>query len=85
MYWGRIAGKWWQLKDQIRKRWSRLTDVDLEVIGGRKDKLVVRIQERYGVVQEEAERQVNEWSKTAHRRAFQPSRSILQLSRSIPV
>ena len=33
----------------------------LTVIGGKQDQLVGRIQERYGVAKDEAERQVNTW------------------------
>jgi uncharacterized protein YjbJ (UPF0337 family) len=61
MNWDQIAGKWSQVKGGIRQKWGHLTDDDLEVIAGSKDKFVGRIQERYGIAKEEAERQVNEW------------------------
>jgi uncharacterized protein YjbJ (UPF0337 family) len=65
MNWDQIAGKWSQIKGDIRQKWGRLTDDDLEVIAGSKDKLAGRIQERYGVAKEEAQRQLDEWCKTA--------------------
>jgi uncharacterized protein YjbJ (UPF0337 family) len=61
MNWDQLAGKWSQAKGEIRQRWGYLTDDDLEVIAGSKDKFVGKIQERYGLAEEEAERQVNEW------------------------
>ena len=42
---------------------GNLTNDDLEVIKGRSEQLVGRIQERYGIERAEAERQVKEWMK----------------------
>jgi uncharacterized protein YjbJ (UPF0337 family) len=41
---------------------SKLTEDDLTVIGGKQDQLVGRIQERYGIAKDEAERQVRYWA-----------------------
>jgi len=61
MNWDQIEGKWKQMKGDIRTRWGKLTDDDLQLIGGQKDKLVGRIQERYGLQKDEAQRQVDDW------------------------
>jgi uncharacterized protein YjbJ (UPF0337 family) len=42
---------------------GRLTDDDLERAKGNREQLADRIQERYGIAKEEAERQVDEWSR----------------------
>lgn len=63
MNWDRIAGNWKQIKGKARQKWGELTDDDLEQIGGRKDELVGRLQERKGIAREEAEREVREWSQ----------------------
>jgi len=63
MNWDQIEGKWKQMKGDIRTRWGKLTDDDLHLIGGQKDKLVGRIQERYGVARDEAKKQVREFEK----------------------
>jgi uncharacterized protein YjbJ (UPF0337 family) len=63
MNWDQIEGKWKQMKGDIRTRWGKLTDDDLHLIGGQKDKLVGRIQERYGLQKDEAQRQVDEWHR----------------------
>jgi uncharacterized protein YjbJ (UPF0337 family) len=60
----RMQGQWKQLKGKIKTQWGKLTDDDLDVISGQKDQLVGRIQERYGIQKEEAQRQVEEWNKT---------------------
>lgn len=61
MNWDQVAGKWKQMKGDLRTRWGKLSDDDLQSVGGQKDKLVGLIQERYGIEKEEAQRQVDEW------------------------
>jgi uncharacterized protein YjbJ (UPF0337 family) len=59
--WDQIQGQWKQLKGKVKAKWGKLTDDDLTMIAGHKDQLVGRIQERYGIQKDEAERQVQEW------------------------
>jgi uncharacterized protein YjbJ (UPF0337 family) len=61
MNWDQVEGNWQQFEGKVRERWGRFTDSDIDVIKGKRDKLVGRIQERYGIVREEAERQVNDF------------------------
>jgi uncharacterized protein YjbJ (UPF0337 family) len=61
MNWDRIQGEWKQVTGQIKSKWAKLTDEDLTSISAKKDKLVGKIQERYGILRDEAERQVDEW------------------------
>ena len=53
-----LAGKWKQMRGDIRTWWGKLTDDDFERIGGQKDKLIGLIQERYGYAREQAEQEV---------------------------
>ena len=46
--WDQIRGNWKQLKGRVREKWGLLTDDDLEHIAGHKDRLVGKIQEKYG-------------------------------------
>jgi uncharacterized protein YjbJ (UPF0337 family) len=64
MNWDQIEGKWKQAVGKIKEKWGKLTDDDLQMIGGKRDQLVGKIQERYGIAKDEAERQVNEFSRT---------------------
>jgi len=61
MNWDRIEGGWKQFKGKAREQWGRLTDDDVKVIEGRRDKLAGKTQERYGIEQDEAEREIEEW------------------------
>jgi uncharacterized protein YjbJ (UPF0337 family) len=64
MNWDQVQGKWKQYSGKVHEKWGKLTGDDLAVIRGQRDQLVGKIQERYGVAKEEAERQVEEFSKT---------------------
>ncbi len=55
-----IEGNWKQLKGKIRENWGKLTDDDLEEIGGRKDHFLGKVQEKYGMNKDEAEK---EWER----------------------
>jgi uncharacterized protein YjbJ (UPF0337 family) len=59
-----LQGKWKQMKGSIKERWGKLTDDDVDIINGQSDQLVGRIQERYGIAKEEAQRQVDEWMRS---------------------
>lgn len=61
-----MKGKWNQMKGSIRKHWGKLTDDDLQRIEGERDRLVGKIQERYGKSKEEAEREVDSYDHTRH-------------------
>jgi uncharacterized protein YjbJ (UPF0337 family) len=61
MNWGALKGQWTQLRGRIRMQWGRLTDDPLDVIEGRRDVLLGKLQETYGVTEEEADRQVTAW------------------------
>lgn len=64
MNWDQIKGNWNQAKGKVKETWGDLTDDDLTKIEGQRDQLVGRVQERYGVAKEEAERQVTDWERT---------------------
>ena len=59
MNWDQAKGQWKQLKGAVRKQWGKLTDADLDVIAGERQRLADIIEERYGITKEEAQRQVD--------------------------
>jgi len=61
MNWDRIEGNWKQFRGRAQQQWGKLTNDDLDVVEGRRQELVGKIRERYGIARDEAERQVNTW------------------------
>lgn len=62
--WDQVEGNWNQFAGKVKQRWGKLTDDDVAVINGKRQELVGKIQERYGIAKNEAEKQVDEWQKT---------------------
>ncbi|MCP1309738.1 CsbD family protein [Paenibacillus tyrfis] len=56
-----LKGKWRQLKGEAQKQWGKLTDDDLDVINGEKQKLLGKLQEKYGHTKEAAQEEYNRW------------------------
>lgn len=54
-----LKGKWRQLKGEVKSQWGKLTDDDLDRVEGDAEKLIGRVQERYGYARHDAEREVN--------------------------
>jgi uncharacterized protein YjbJ (UPF0337 family) len=63
MNWDQVAGNWKQFAGKAREQWGKLTDDDLTVAAGKRDQLLGRIQERYGITKEAAEEQMKEWER----------------------
>lgn len=66
MNWDQVQGKWKQTEGKVREKWGKLTDDDLTVIAGKRDQLIGRLQERYGLAREEAERQADAFVNGLH-------------------
>ncbi len=64
MNWEQIKGKWKQLSGQAQQQWGKLTNDDLDVIDGKREELVGKVQERYGIAKEEAEEQVKDFESS---------------------
>ena len=60
----RIKGKWKQLSGKIQAKWGKLTNDDLDVAEGNADYLVGKVQERYGIARDEAEKQVRDFDSS---------------------
>jgi len=69
MNWDVIEGKWKQFAGSARLRWGKLTDSDWDVFGGKKDKLIGHLQERYGWDKDQADREADEWSSSVREEA----------------
>lgn len=51
-----LQGQWNQLKGEVKKKWSQLTDDDLRWTDGNVDQLIGRIQDRTGDARDQIEK-----------------------------
>jgi len=61
--WDRIEGNWKQFKGRVQEQWGKLTDDQLEMSEGKRDRLMGKIQETYGVTREHAEQELSAWEQ----------------------
>jgi uncharacterized protein YjbJ (UPF0337 family) len=64
MNWDQIEGKWKQYSGKVKEKWGKLTDDDLTTIHGKREQLVGRLQERYGIAKDQAEKQIDEFTRS---------------------
>jgi uncharacterized protein YjbJ (UPF0337 family) len=50
----------------VQQQWGKLTDDDLDLVEGRREELAGKLQERYGLAKDAAERQIDDWAKALH-------------------
>lgn len=61
MNWDTMKGNWKEVRGQVQERWGKLTNDDLDVIGGKREQLEGKIQKVYGRTREEAAKEVDEF------------------------
>ncbi|MDO9269626.1 MAG: CsbD family protein [Methylobacter sp.] len=66
MAWDQIEGNWKQFKGKVKETWGDLTDDELDQIAGKRDVLLGKIQERYGMEKDEAERRLRDFEDRIH-------------------
>jgi uncharacterized protein YjbJ (UPF0337 family)/ElaB/YqjD/DUF883 family membrane-anchored ribosome-binding protein len=64
MDWNRVEGDWKRMKGKVKEQWGRLTDDDITAIGGRRDQLEGKIQERYGYAKDQVRREIDDWYRS---------------------
>lgn len=68
-----LEGKWKQLRGDLQQRWGKLTDDELDRVGGHREKLIGLLQERYGYAKQEAEDGLDEFLKDIEEELGSPS------------
>ena len=58
-----LKGKWKQMVGGFKQKWADLTDDDWKHVEGDKDKLIGKIQERYGHARDRAKQEVDDYLK----------------------
>jgi uncharacterized protein YjbJ (UPF0337 family) len=62
-----LKGQWKQIKGEIHKQWGKLTDDEIDVINGDREKLEGRLQEMYGYTRDQARQEVNDFLRAYDR------------------
>ena len=50
-----------EFKGKVQQQWGKLTNDDLDVIEGKRTELAGRLQQRYGMAKDDAERDIDAW------------------------
>ncbi len=54
-----VQGTLKQVKGTLKEQWGKLTDDDITTIGGKKDQLIGKLQERYGYTKDQAQKEAD--------------------------
>jgi uncharacterized protein YjbJ (UPF0337 family) len=65
MNWDQVKGDWKQFRGKVQEKWGQLTDDDLDVINGKREQLAGKLQARYGYAKEHAEKEVDDFCRSA--------------------
>jgi len=66
-----LQGSWKQIKGNVKNKWGKLTDDDLEQASGNFDVLVGSLQKRYGLERQAAEKQLDEFISAIDTRSME--------------
>lgn len=62
MTWAEIRRQWPHLTGQAKAKWAKLSDLDLAIVGGDRDRLIDKLEKRYGLPRDDGNQHVDEWS-----------------------
>lgn len=60
--WDEIASRWTRFSREVKKKWGELTDDEVMQVNGRREILAAKIQEKYGIAVDEANKQIDVWA-----------------------
>ena len=91
MNWEEIQLNWNRLHWNLKERWGKLTDAEIDAIAGRREELITRLERSYGVNRVEAERQITAWQQqrkdldTVKQRMPDPGPDALSMRQAPPL
>ncbi|MBE0569361.1 MAG: CsbD family protein [Deltaproteobacteria bacterium] len=56
-----LKGKWNEIKGGVKEQWGKLTDDDLAMVEGKKEKLLGLLQQKYGYAKDKAEQEYEDF------------------------
>ena len=77
MNWDQIDNNWKQFREQAKQQWSNLTDRDLDQIDGKREVLIGKLQQRYGILREDAQKKVEEWLRVLDKQPQQSHQTAI--------
>ena len=63
-----LQGKWKQVRGEVKRLWGKLTDDDLQEVEGNYEKLVGKVQARYGYNREKIQQEIDNLCRAAETR-----------------
>lgn len=64
MNWEQVRGHWKLLKGTVKQKWGNLSDEEIDIVEGKREELIGRLEAKYGYTKEKAEAEVDAWVKT---------------------
>jgi uncharacterized protein YjbJ (UPF0337 family) len=64
--WESVKMKWDELTEQLQTQWDELTAEDVRHVGGDRERLLTKIQERYDISYDEADKEIDRWHTNHH-------------------
>ncbi|ABE58394.1 CsbD family protein [Chromohalobacter israelensis] len=64
MNWDQIEGRWTELKGKAKASWGEMSDDELDQIAGKRDQMIGKLQTKYGISKEEAEKCADDWARS---------------------
>jgi uncharacterized protein YjbJ (UPF0337 family) len=64
MSWDRIEGQWKQRRGKATHHWGMMMNDELAMIAGKYGEFVGRLQEKYGIANEETKQQIDDFKST---------------------
>ncbi len=56
-----LQSKWMELKNQLQKQWSKLTDEDIAHMSGKREELIGVLHQYYGYGRIQADMEISKW------------------------
>ena len=75
MQWDQLPANWPKMRNQLRHRWGRLSEDDLDLIAGQEDIFISRVQDRYSIDREESRHRIEEWLRALREDKFLTGRA----------
>jgi uncharacterized protein YjbJ (UPF0337 family) len=65
--WRDVEKSWTAVKGQVQEKWDRFSELELDQVGGNYNRLIGKLQEKYGFTREQAERELDDFRTTVKR------------------